>query len=434
MTLSFHTGVINRMCFVYLNNTPCQQPSVFTLDTITCTQYTITMMEGLCRLAALAGATIRSRSRPARTVLQLSGTSAVGIDPFRVAVPTTIPSQLCVSRRCLASSTAAAAAPPLAAAKATTRTAIITGNVRISKWISQHAAMSRREAERLIRQGDVFLAGKPVQSPSSTFSIASLVDSAGLIVGGKTVHVSSLQLAADKALDDSFGNSSSSSSKRVRVWLVHKLEGELVAEVDPYNRPTVMQRMVNSGVGKALRSSSKEGRSSSKKEHLKAIGRLDMNTEGLLLLTNCGTYARDMELPKNQIHRTYRVRVHGKLYQYKLDSIRRGIRIETMRYAPMKVELEETRKKAESTNQWLKITCAEGKNRQIRNVLKHFGCKNTMSINSGDATNDRHGTHASIVHSRSFQLFRTTFSECHSIDSHLVRRLSAANDSAWHGH
>lgn len=149
---------------------------------------------------------------------------------------------------------------------------------------------------------------------------------------------------------------------------------------------------------------------------MKAIGRLDMNTEGLLLVTNCGDYARAMELPSHQIHRVYRARVHGHVHPYKLQAMRRTVRIPkslttstTQRdqdtkpkkhrqkpnstkllpqtpphqhqqhgsdyYAPMKVELEQTRKRAEATNQWLKITCSEGKNRQIRNVLKHFGCK-----------------------------------------------------------
>jgi 16S rRNA U516 pseudouridylate synthase RsuA-like enzyme len=98
---------------------------------------------------------------------------------------------------------------------------------------------------------------------------------------------------------------------------VHKLVvSELVTEVDPeYNRPSLLQRMKQSGVGKVNNSSF---------QHLKPIGRLDMNTEGLMVLTNCGAYARDMELPLHQLHRTYRVCVHGALAAYKLAALRRG--------------------------------------------------------------------------------------------------------------
>jgi 23S rRNA pseudouridine2605 synthase len=92
-------------------------------------------------------------------------------------------------------------------------------------------------------------------------------------------------------------------------------------------------------------------------------------------MTNNGALARDLELPKNKVHRTYRVRVHGKLTPYKLKAMRSGITIGNIRYNGMKVEIENTRKKGTSTNTWLRITCTQGKNRQIRNVLAHLASK-----------------------------------------------------------
>jgi 23S rRNA pseudouridine2605 synthase len=106
---------------------------------------------------------------------------------------------------------------------------------------------------------------------------------------------------------------------------------------------------------------------------MKAIGRLDMNTEGLLLLTNDGRYATDMENPKNQLHRTYRVRVHGMLDRYKLRAIRRGVKVKNVQYKAMRVELDDSRREISGTNKWIRITCTEGQNRQIRNVLAHLG-------------------------------------------------------------
>jgi 23S rRNA pseudouridine2605 synthase len=154
---------------------------------------------------------------------------------------------------------------------------------------------------------------------------------------------------------------------KTRVWAVHKLAGEMVSENDPSKRPTIIERLNRDGFFKK------------QNIHLKPIGRLDMNTEGLLLLTNDGEFSRQMELPRNQIHRVYRVRVHGLWSQYKLDALRRGMTIKKVRYAPMKVEFDYSRKNR-STNQWMKITCAEGKNRQIRKSLEVLGLKVTRLI------------------------------------------------------
>ena len=154
-----------------------------------------------------------------------------------------------------------------------------------------------------------------------------------------------------------------------KVWAVHKVSGELVTENDPHDRLSLMDRLKRGGVG----------RSSKKQWHLKPIGRLDMPTEGLILVTNDGEYAREMELPSSQLHRVYRVRVHGLLTTNKLDRIRRGLVAvqdngSTIKYSPMKVSIERQKRQARSsTNTWLQVTCTEGKNRQIRNVFAALG-------------------------------------------------------------
>jgi 23S rRNA pseudouridine2605 synthase len=214
--------------------------------------------------------------------------------------------------------------------------------MRLSKLVAQQGTnltMSRREAERCIRNGDVTVAGQVITSPQF---LVTLSDAASAIkVEGKLLIVDQ-------------------KPQKTRVWLVHKLSGEVVAERDPEERPSLVDRLKRSGLG----------------VHLMPIGRLDMTTEGLILFTTDGSYARELELPRNKVHRTYRVRVHGLLTPHKLKAMRSGITIKNARYRGMKVQLEDTgRKGASSTNTWLRITCTEGKNRQIRNVLSHLGCK-----------------------------------------------------------
>lgn len=236
-----------------------------------------------------------------------------------------------------------------------------TETVRLSKLLSQHArklAMSRREAERLIKSGDVTVAGQVVTLPQMLVNLQDLSNSV-IQVQGKPVQFS---LSTSDA--SAPGSKSSLNQQKTRTWLVHKLPSEVVSEFDPQGRPSMLQRLGRGGVGKSGQS----------RLHLKPIGRLDMSTEGLILVTNDGHYAREMELPSNKLHRTYRVRAHGILSDYKLARIRKGIGVEGVRYAPMKVHVE-SRKQTRSTNKWLQVTCCEGKNRMIRNVFTHLGCK-----------------------------------------------------------
>lgn len=223
--------------------------------------------------------------------------------------------------------------------------------IRLSKVISQHSSnvsLSRREAERLIRAGEVTLAGETITSPHF---LLSLQDSKSAIkISGKLANI----------------HENTMTTTRTRVWLVHKLPGEVVSEKDPQGRPSLLDRIRRGGVG-------------SKDDHLNAIGRLDMSTEGLILVTNDGKYKRELELPTNKIHRVYRVRVHGKLTPHKLKMMRTGMTIEDVHYKGMKVDLEATRG-ASSTNNWIRLTCIEGKNRQIRKILNHLGLNVTRLI------------------------------------------------------
>ena len=107
-------------------------------------------------------------------------------------------------------------------------------------------------------------------------------------------------------------NKTTQSQQVPRVWAVHKLNGEVVSDNDPQGRPAMMARLAKGGVGKEINGKQR------RRFHLKPIGRLDMTTEGLILVTNDGEYAREMELPSNQLHRVYRCRVHGRLTSYKL--------------------------------------------------------------------------------------------------------------------
>jgi pseudouridine synthase len=168
---------------------------------------------------------------------------------------------------------------------------------------------------------------------------------------------------------------------------------------------------------------------------------------GLILVTTCGQYAREMELPSHKFHRTYRVRVHGPLTRYKVQAIQRGISIQkangkdgdtvnrgrVTRYAPMKVDFEfaKGRKRpGTSTNSWITITCTEGKNRQIRSVLQHLGCKYILAWND----------YASLTKCQpdrpQFLIFFPSFlhnSDRDAFISYIVWGLSAANHSTGHG-
>ncbi|GAX14002.1 23S rRNA pseudouridine2605 synthase [Fistulifera solaris] len=225
-----------------------------------------------------------------------------------------------------------------------------TEPIRLSKLLSKAAGVSRREAERWIVQGDVTLFGQVVRLPQQL--ITEEIAPGQLQAHGKPVLLR---------------DNNNTTNNNTRVILVHKMAGELVADSDPQGRPCVMHRL------KRLLGS---------KQHFKAVGRLDMMTEGLLILTNDGMYAREMEM--SNLHRTYRVRVHGRV---SIPYLQRQLQYHGL-YRPMKVALASAplrgRKRNEkSANTWLEITCSEGKNRQVRKVLEQFGLTVTRLIRVG---------------------------------------------------
>ena len=183
--------------------------------------------------------------------------------------------------------------------------------IRMAKLIASHGLnmqMSRKSAEMLIQSGQVTFGGQTIEDPGHKISIKEAVN--GIKVAGRLLR---LPDPKKKQMLSAMTNDSESDvvekkiladpSMRTRVWLAHKLAGELVAEHDPEGRPSLIERLERGGVGKR-----KKGNKGKNVQpiHLKPIGRLDMITEGLILVTNDGQYKRDFELPSNSLHRTYR--------------------------------------------------------------------------------------------------------------------------------
>jgi 23S rRNA pseudouridine2605 synthase len=195
---------------------------------------------------------------------------------------------------------------------------------RVAKRIARSGLCSRRDAERLIAAGRVAVDGAALSSPAVTVTDANLVT-----VDGEPLP------AAEQA----------------RLFRYHKAAGVLTAARDPEGRPTIYDRLP-------------EGL-----PRLMPIGRLDMGSEGLLLLTNDGALKRRLELPATGWLRRYRVRVHGQIDEARLDALKDGIEIEGFRYGPIQATLD----RVQGSNAWLSVALREGKNREIRRVLEHFG-------------------------------------------------------------
>jgi len=204
---------------------------------------------------------------------------------------------------------------------------------RIAKRLARAGVCSRREAERMIEAGRVAVDGKILTSPA-----LNVTDKNKITVDGKP-------LAANE---------------EPRMWRYHKPAGVITTNSDPQGRPTVFEKMPP------------------EMPRVISVGRLDFNTEGLLLLTNDGEIARHLELPGNAWLRHYRVRVFGLVDRAKLASLAKGITIAGIKYEPIKAELET--EKQEGRNSWLSISIREGKNREVRKVLEHIGLQVTRLI------------------------------------------------------
>jgi 23S rRNA pseudouridine2605 synthase len=199
-----------------------------------------------------------------------------------------------------------------------------TEPMRIAKALARAGLCSRREAERWIEDGRVAVNGQVIKSPA-------------LDVGPN-----------DKIVVD--GNALPA-AEAPQLWRYHKPRGLVTTHKDPEGRPTVFDALP-----KTL-------------PRVISIGRLDFNTEGLLLLTNDGALARHLELPSTGWMRRYRVRAHGAITQAALDKLKDGIEIKGVRYGPIEATLE----KPQGTNVWLRIGLREGKNREVRTILESLG-------------------------------------------------------------
>ena len=150
-----------------------------------------------------------------------------------------------------------------------------------------------------------------------------------------------------------------------RLFAFHKPSGLLTTERDPAGRPTIYTALRNAMPKDAPR--------------VMPIGRLDLNTEGLLLLTNDGGLKRLMELPSSNIPRTYRARAYGEVSQAQLEDLIEGVTIEGMHYGPINANLL----RRTGRNQWIELTLTEGKNREVRRVLEHLGLEVSRLIRVG---------------------------------------------------
>jgi 23S rRNA pseudouridine2605 synthase len=196
---------------------------------------------------------------------------------------------------------------------------------RIAKFLARAGVCSRRDAERLIAEGRVKLNGKKLDTPAVKVTAADKVT-----VDGKPVGA----------------------AEPTRLWRYHKPSGLVTTHRDPAGRPTVFERLPDT------------------LPRVISVGRLDLTSEGLLLLTNDGALARRLELPSNAWRRRYRARAFGRIEQAELDKLANGITVDGVRYGPIEARLERG-----GANSWITLSLTEGKNREVRRVLEALGLK-----------------------------------------------------------
>jgi len=199
---------------------------------------------------------------------------------------------------------------------------------RIAKVMARAGLCSRRDAERWIEEGRVSVNGKVLESPAFNVTPSDKIAVDGRPIGPR---------------------------ERTRLFLFHKPRGTVTTDRDPEGRPTVFDVL------------------SDDLPRVVTIGRLDINTEGLLLLTNDGGLARVLELPATGWMRRYRVRAHGEINQAQLDALAKGVVIEGVEYRGIEAHLD----RVQGANVWLTMGLREGKNREIKRVLEHLG----LSVN-----------------------------------------------------
>ncbi|HSV03790.1 MAG TPA: pseudouridine synthase [Phenylobacterium sp.] len=204
------------------------------------------------------------------------------------------------------------------------------GGERVAKALARAGVASRREVERLIAAGRVALNGQLLTTPAVKVDAGDV-----LTVDGRVVN----------------------EPEPARLFRYHKPPGLVTTHKDPQGRPTVFETLP-----KDL-------------PRLISVGRLDLNSEGLLLLTNDGGLARALELPATGLVRRYRARARGRISQARLDRLKDGITVEGVHYGPIEASLDKAREGPQGANLWITLTLAEGKNREVRRVLEALGLR-----------------------------------------------------------
>jgi 23S rRNA pseudouridine2605 synthase len=202
----------------------------------------------------------------------------------------------------------------------------------VAKALARAGVASRREVERLIAAGRVALNGEILATPAVKVGPDDV-----LTVDGRPVEA----------------------PEPARLFLYHKPSGLVTTHSDPKGRPTVFQALPP-GLPRLI-----------------SVGRLDLGSEGLLLLTNDGGLSRALELPATGLARRYRARARGRIDQARLDGLKSGIVVEGVRYGAIEAHLDKLEERASGANLWITLTLAEGKNREVRRVLEALG----LSVN-----------------------------------------------------
>ena len=195
---------------------------------------------------------------------------------------------------------------------------------KVSKLIAEAGICSRRKAEILIKEGRVKLNNKILKSVPERATTKDIIS-----VDNKEINI----------------------KKKIRLWKYYKSTGLLTTNYDPLGRKTIFEV-----IPKTL-------------PRIVTVGRLDLNSEGLLLLTNSGSFSRHLELPKNSFIREYKVKVRGKIDIEKLKNLKKGIIIKGIKYGAIEANIL----KKSATNAWIKMRLIEGKNREIRKIMNFFG-------------------------------------------------------------
>jgi len=207
--------------------------------------------------------------------------------------------------------------------------------IRIAKFLSQAQIASRRDAEKLVEKGLVKVNGKTITSPATKVTAEDKVTVDGKIVKQDTEY---------------------------KLWAFFKPKGVITSTRDEKGRKTIYDILPK------------------RMEKLKYVGRLDYNSEGLLLLTNSGEFSRKLEMPTSKIERTYKVRIFGSITKEILQSISSGITVNDIKYKPCIITPANNFKYNTHSNNWLMITLTEGKNREIRNIFESFDLQVTKLL------------------------------------------------------